>query len=51
MPSKYTADDIMEIACEQFCKWPEVYSEDEDQLLAQCEQCKLDRMIRRSVRN
>lgn len=54
MRSRYTADDIMEVACDQYCVWLQKCSNeeiDEDIFEEHCEHCKLDAMIRTVVSN
>ena len=51
MPSKYSADDIMEKACDAYCKYPVLLKDDEELLEETCEECKLEAMVRASVRN
>lgn len=49
MRPKFSADDIMEVACEQYCRW--VRECEEEELEAICRNCKLNYMVRLSVRN
>lgn len=51
MPSKYSADDIMEKACDAYCKYPVLLKDDEELLEETCRECKLEAMVRAPVRN
>lgn len=51
---KYSADDIMEVACECYCKYILMVANgdlDEFALEDKCEKCRLNAMIRSAIRN
>ena len=48
-PIGYKAEDIMQFACDEICKWPGEWCEDE--LEERCGKCRLAVMVHLSVKN
>lgn len=50
---RYTADDVMEIACEQYCRHYSAFIDHqrEDWLQAHCKECRLKLRVHLSVPN
>lgn len=51
--ARFSADDVMEIACERYCKY---YADceaegDEERLQSHCNECRLKLMVGLSIRN